>query len=69
MSQTKDDSALTKEIYTSMHELVTFFEKEKAYVEDIRLIQEKKLVHQDAIGSLGAYIASYDDVLGEQVRK
>ncbi len=67
MTQERDDSALTKEIYTSMYELTQFFEKEKQYVEDIKIILEKKLVFQESMGALGGYIASYEDVLGEQV--
>ena len=66
-TQARDDSALTKEIYTSMHELELFFEKEKQYVEDIRIIMDKKLVFPEGMGALGAYIASYDDVIGDQV--
>ncbi len=69
VTQTKDDSALTKEIYTSMYELTQFFEKEKQYVEDIQIILEKKLVFPESTGALGAYVASYEDVIGEQVRK
>ena len=61
----KEDEKKT-EIYTSMHELVAFFEKEKEYVEDMEQIMAKKLVSVDAQGSIGAYIASYEDALGEQ---
>jgi len=46
ITQKHDDSELTKEIYTSMHELNEFFEKEKLYVNDLMVIQEKKLVFQ-----------------------
>ncbi len=48
ITQKHDDSQLTKEIYTSMHELSLFFEKEKEYVEDLRTIVDKRLVTTDA---------------------
>jgi prolyl 4-hydroxylase len=64
--QTKDESAVDKEIYTSMHELAMFFETEKEYVEHLRAILDKKLVSVDTRGAVGAYISSYEDVLGEQ---
>lgn len=66
MSQPMDESSLEKEIYTSMHELNQFFEKEKDYVADIKACLEKKLVSLDAQTALGQYLASYDDVIGEQ---
>ncbi len=68
VSQPKDDSALTKEIYTSMHELAQFFERERRYVEDMRTVLERRLVSsEDAAAALAAYLASYEDVVGEQV--
>ncbi len=54
------------EIYTSMHQLTKFFDEEVAYVEDIKIILEKKLVSQSAVTGLGGYVASYDDVFGAQ---
>merc|ERR1719510_831259 len=62
----KNEEALTKEIYTSMHQLSEFFEEEKNYVEDIKAIIDKKLVSQAAVTGLGNYLASFDDVLGGQ---
>ena len=44
-----NETAGTSEIYTSMHQLEKFFEEEKSYVEDIKLIIEKKLVSQAAV--------------------
>jgi len=64
--QKHDDSNLVKEIYTSMQQLTEFYEREKLYVNDLTIIQEKKLVFQESMGAIGAYVASYDDVLGEQ---
>merc|ERR1719242_1628460 len=49
-----------------MHQLSEFFEEEKAYVEDIKAIIDKKLVSQSAVTGLGNYLASFDDVLGGQ---
>merc|ERR1712141_317231 len=49
-----------------MHQLSEFFEEEKAYVEDIKAIIDKKLVTQQAVSGLGNYLASFDDVLGGQ---
>ncbi len=66
ITQAHNDTELTKEIYTSMYELTQFFEKEKAYVDDIKAIIDKKLVSVEAQGALGAYVTSYDDVLGGQ---
>ena len=48
-----DPDAGSKEIYTSMHQLREFFNKEKEYVSDIRQMIEKKLVSLKAVGSLG----------------
>jgi len=62
----RNEEALTKEIYTSMHQLSEFFEEEKNYVEDIKAIIDKKLVSQAAVTGLGNYLASFDDVLGGQ---
>ena len=44
-----NETAGTSEIYTSMYQLEKFFEDEKAYVEDIKLMIEKKLVTQGAV--------------------
>ncbi len=62
----KNETNLEKEIYTSMHELSLFFEKEKEYVEHLRAIVDKKLVSVEARGAVGAYVSSFEDVLGEQ---
>ena len=51
----RNEEALTKEIYTSMHQLSEFFEEEKNYVEDIKAIIDKKLVSQAAVTGLGNY--------------
>merc|ERR1719210_1965989 len=61
-----NETAGTSEIYTSMYQLEKFFEDEKSYVEDIKLMIDKKLVSQGAVTGLGGYIASYDDVIGGQ---
>ena len=45
----KDETAGTGEIYTSMYQLEKFFEAEKSYVEDIKIMIEKKLVSQSAV--------------------
>ena len=55
-----------REIYTSMHELTAFFAREREYVEDLRAVMERKLVSVDARGAVGAYVSSYEDVVGEQ---
>ena len=57
---------LSKEIYTSMHELNGFFVKEKEYIHDLQQVMDKKLVGVEAQGAIGAYIASYEDAIGEQ---
>ena len=44
-----NETAGTSEIYTSMYQLEKFFEEEKAYVEDLKLMIEKKLVTQQAV--------------------
>lgn len=66
VQQEHQPEELDKEIYTSMYELTAFFEKEKEYVEDMEQIMSKKLVSVDAQGAIGAYVASYEDALGEQ---
>ena len=35
-------------------------------MEDIRVIIEKKMVSKGGIQHLGSYVASYDDVIGDQ---
>lgn len=62
----KNEEILTKEIYTSMHQLEAFFQEEKTYVEDVKMIIEKKLVSQASVTGLGSYVASFDDVIGGQ---
>ena len=44
-----NESVGTSEIYTSMYQLEKFFEEEKTYVEDIKLMIDKKLVNQGAV--------------------
>ena len=48
-----DETKGTKEIYTSMHQLHEFFQDEKAYIEDLKTIIEKRLVSQSAVTGLG----------------
>ena len=60
---------LFQEIFTSMHDLLNFFKKEKDYVDDLKAIVEKKLVSSAASANLKDYIASFDDVLGDQVSR
>ena len=64
--QKANESDADREIYTSMHELTAFFEKERDYVEDLRAVVDKKLVSVEARGAVGAYVSSYEDVIGEQ---
>lgn len=63
----RDPNVGNDEIFTSMYELGTFFQKEKEYVEDIRAILEKKLVIEQAAQNLRDYVSSFEDVLGNQV--
>ena len=51
-----------------MSDLVDFFEKEKNYVEDLRTIVEKKLVTSASAANIKDYIASFEDILGDQVQ-
>lgn len=51
-----DETAGTKEIYTSMHQLMQFFEEEKAYIEDIKALIDKKLVSQSAVSGISHII-------------
>ena len=53
-------------LYTSISKLAQFFMEEVEYVDDLRAIAEKKLLSADAIGHLGTYIASFEDVVGNQ---
>ncbi len=64
----RDPNAGNDEIFTSMHELGTFFQKEKEYVDDIRAIIEKRLVVEQAAQNLRDYVSSFEDVLGNQAR-
>ncbi|CAB4062470.1 P4HA [Lepeophtheirus salmonis] len=43
-----------------------FFEREKQYIEDIQTVIDKKLVDMETQGSFGAYLASYEDIVGLQ---
>ena len=36
------------------------------YVNDLRAISEKKLMSAEAVGHLGTYVASYEDILADQ---
>ena len=53
-------------LYTSISKLAQFFMEEVEYVDDLRAIAEKKLLSADSIGHLGTYIASFEDVVGNQ---
>lgn len=66
ITQERDETELEKEIYTSTQQLEQFFLTEQRYVEDVKAIIDKKLVSVDAQGALGAYVASYEDIIGEQ---
>ncbi|TRY78772.1 hypothetical protein TCAL_01746 [Tigriopus californicus] len=66
ITQDRDETELEKEIYTSTQQLEQFFLTEQRYVEDVKAIIDKKLVSVDAQGALGAYVASYEDIIGEQ---
>jgi len=61
-----DPNAGDGEIYTSTYQLEKFFEEERGYVNDIRVIIEKKMVSKGGIQHLGSYLASFDDVIGDQ---
>jgi len=61
-----DPNAGEGEIYTSTYQLEKFFEEERGYVNDIRVIIEKKMVSKGGIQHLGSYLASFDDVIGDQ---
>ena len=64
--KSNESAAADREIYTSTHELAAFFARERDYVEDLRAVMDKKLVSAEARGAVGAYVASYEDVVGEQ---
>jgi len=61
-----DPNAGGGEIYTSSYQLQKFFEEEEGYVNDLRIIIEKKMVSKGGIQHLGSYVASFDDVVGDQ---
>lgn len=63
----EDPDSGKSEIYTSMRDLEWFFDREQSYIEDIRQILDKKLVGQKAVNDLGAYLASYDEIIGDQL--
>ena len=44
-----NDSEGPSEIYTSMYQLQKFFDEEKMYVEDLKVMMDKKLVSQAAM--------------------
>lgn len=50
-----------------MMDLENFFQEEAEYVEDLRALYDKKLVSLEAKQNLGAYIQSFEDVVGDQV--
>lgn len=56
----------THEIYTSMLDMENFFNEELEYVEDLRALYDKKLISLEAKQNIGAYIQSFEDVVGEQ---
>jgi len=62
----RDPDAGNDEIFTSMHELEAFFQKEKQYVEDIRAIVEERIVVGQVAQNLQDYVSSFEDVLGNQ---
>merc|ERR1740137_359492 len=54
------------EIYTSMLDLENFFMEELSFVEDLRNLYDKKLITLESKGNIGAYIQSFEDVVGDQ---
>jgi len=54
------------EIYTSMKDLENFFKEELEFVDDLRSLYDKKLISMEAKGNVGAYIQSFEDVVGDQ---
>ena len=62
----QDPNAGNAEIYTSMMDLENFFKEELEYVEDLRALYDKKLISFEAKQNIGAYIQSFEDVVGEQ---
>ena len=53
-----NESVGTSEIYTSMYQLEKFFEEEKSYVEDIKLMIDKKLVNQGAVTGISLKVVT-----------
>ena len=66
VTQKKDPNHGNKEIYTSMMDLENFFDQELEYVEDLRALYDKKLITLEAKQNIGAYIQSFEDVVGDQ---
>ena len=54
------------EIYTSMKDMENFFKEEMEYIEDLRALYDKKLITIEAKQNVGAYIQSFEDVVGDQ---
>jgi len=55
-----------KEIYTSMLDMENFFKEELEFIDDLRALYDKKLISLEAKGNIGAYIESFEDVIGDQ---
>ena len=66
VTQKKDPNHGNQEIYTSMMDLENFFDEELEYVEDLRALYDKKLITLEAKQNIGAYIQSFEDVVGDQ---
>merc|ERR1711892_1232614 len=49
-----------------MKDLENFFNEELEFVDDLRSLYDKKLISMEAKGNVGAYIQSFEDVVGDQ---
>merc|ERR1712123_1540 len=49
-----------------MKDLENFFKEELEFVDDLRSLYDKKLISMEAKGNVGAYIQSFEDVVGDQ---
>ena len=66
ITQKRDPNHGNQEIYTSMMDLENFFDEELEFVEDLRALYDKKLITLEAKQNIGAYIQSFEDVVGDQ---
>jgi len=62
----RDPNHGNEEIYTSIMDLENFFTEELEFVDDLRSLYDKKLITLESKGNIGAYIQSFEDVVGDQ---